>query len=295
MKKAFDLGPSDRSDLTRPQDEICCRKFQRTYVMGILNVTPDSFSDGGLFFDKERAVEHARKMAADGADIIDVGGESTRPGAAPVGIDEELDRVIPVIEAVSGSVDTAISIDTRNAKVAEEAIKAGAAIVNDVSGLRHDPQTAAIAARHNAAFIVMHMRGTPQDMQDAPHYDDLIGEIKASLRKSADIAKRAGVREDKIIIDPGIGFGKTVEHNLEILNRLGEFKVLGYPICIGTSRKSFIGKVLNKKDAAGRLLGTIATSVIAVVRGAKIIRVHDVREAVEAVTITDSVLREKVI
>ncbi len=258
--------------------------------MGVLNVTPDSFSDGGTFLDKDRAIAHGLNMARDGADVIDVGGESTRPGAKDVSVQEELDRVIPVIEAIRRKASIPVSIDTRKAEVAEAAIKVGAEIVNDVSGLRYDPGMADVAAKHDATLIVMHMKGTPQDMQKAPRYNDLIDEIKASLQESIGLAKRAGAAEDNIIIDPGIGFGKTVEHNLEILNRLGEFKALGRPICIGTSRKSFIGKMLGREDAESMLLGTIATCVIAIMNGARIIRVHDVSRAREAALIADSVL-----
>ena len=265
----------------------------KTYIMGVLNVTPDSFSDGGLFFDRDKAVERALEMVREGASIVDVGGESTRPGAKEISLDEELSRVIPVIESISKEIDALISIDTRKAHVAAAATRAGASIINDVSGLKHDPDMAKVVARHGATVIVMHMKGTPQDMQHDPRYGDLISEIITSLRESIDIAKRAGVEEEKIIIDPGIGFGKTVAHNLEILNRLGEFKVLGHPICIGTSRKSFIGKVLNETDTDSRLSGTIATCTIAIAKGANIIRVHDVKEAHAAAVLSDRVLERK--
>lgn len=268
---------------------------KRAYVMGILNVTPDSFSDGGKFLDKAAAVRRGLEMARDGADIIDVGGESTRPGAWDITLDEELKRVIPVIEALSAKIDIPISIDTRKAMVADLAIKAGAAIINDVSGLKNDPDMAVAAAKNNAALILMHMKGTPRNMQKRPRYKSLIKDIISDLKKAIGLAKRAGVDENKIMIDPGIGFGKTAEHNLEILNRLGEFKRLGRPICIGTSRKSFIGKISKKDDPADRLIGTIASSVIAIVNGADIIRVHDVREAHEAAIVASSVLKEKVI
>lgn len=264
---------------------------KRTYVMGVLNVTPDSFSDGGKFLDKSKAIEHAIDMARAGADMIDLGGVSTRPGAADVSIDEELSRVIPVLEGLSEAVKIPISIDTRRAKVAEETIKRGASIVNDVSGLRHDPAMASIVARHGATVIIMHMKGEPQDMQLNPTYDNLIEELLTFFRESINMTKDAGIQEKKIIIDPGIGFGKTVEHNLEILNRLDEFKILGRPICIGTSRKSFIGKILDVSEPRDRLIGTLATSVIAVMKGANILRVHDVRETVQAARMTDSILR----
>ncbi len=265
----------------------------KTYVMGVLNVTPDSFSDGGRFFDRKKAIGHALEMASDGADLIDVGGESTRPNSREVSVEEELERVIPVIGHISKRIKISISVDTRKSKVAEEAIKAGAQIVNDVSGLNHDPKMGRTVAKYGARLIVMHMRGEPRTMQVKPTYKDLIGEIIASLRKSIAVAKRAGVDEDKIIIDPGIGFGKTVEHNLEILRRLDEFKVLKKPLCIGTSRKSFIGKVLEVPDPDFRLAGTLATCVIAIMKGANIIRVHDVKEAAEASRMADSILRVK--
>ena len=261
--------------------------------MGVLNVTPDSFSDGGKYYDKRRALDRAVRMAADGASIIDVGGESTRPGARDVSESEELSRVIPAIEAISKKLNVLISIDTRKAGVAEAAIRAGAGIINDVSGLKHDPMMAKVAAKYGAAVIVTHMKGTPQNMQRSPRYRNLIAEIKAGLRESIKIARRSGVDEDKIIVDPGIGFGKTLKHNLEILNRLDEFQALGRPICVGTSRKAFIGKVLELDCASERLAGTIATCVLAIIRGANILRVHDVKEAAEAAAITDRILQTR--
>lgn len=260
--------------------------------MGVLNVTPDSFSDGGKFFNKKEAREHGLAMAEDGADIIDIGGESTRPGASEISVDEELDRVIPVIEGISRKINIPISIDTRKSKVAEESIKAGAQIVNDISGLRHDRQMAAIVAKYDAGLIVMHIKGTPQTMQSNPTYKNLIKEIIESLKESIRIAKKAGVSEEKIIIDPGIGFGKTHEHNLEILNRLKKFKTLKYPICIGTSRKSFIGKVLGAYPQ-DRLAGSLATYAVAIMNGANILRVHDVKEAAQVARIVDSIMKEK--
>lgn len=260
-----------------------------TLIMGVLNITPDSFSDGGRFFDKDKAVAHAIEMAADGADIIDVGGESTRPGAKEVRCEEEIARIIPVIERLAGKIKCEISVDTRKSKVAEAALKAGASIVNDISGLRHDKDMAGVAAKHNAGMILMHMQGQPENMQDSPVYSDLIGEIKNSLKFAADLAFRAGVKKDRVAIDPGICFGKTVEHNIEILNRLEEFKDLGLPVCIGTSRKSFLGKILNRPDTEDRLAGTIATCVLAVIKGARILRVHDVKAVREAVTVTEKI------
>ena len=264
--------------------------MKRTYIMGVLNVTPDSFSDGGKYYNKRKAIARAIEMAGQGADIIDVGGESTRPGARDVSGEEERSRIIPVIEAISKRLKVPISVDTRKAKVAEAAIMAGAAIVNDISGLKYDPGMARVAAEYGASVIVMHMKGTPRNMQRSPRYNNLISEIKSGLRESIKIARDAGIKEKNIIIDPGIGFGKTVGHNLEILNRLDEFKDLGKPICVGTSRKSFIGRILNSRDTDGRLAGTIATCTVAIMRGANILRVHDVKEAAEAAAITDSIL-----
>ena len=264
-----------------------------TLIMGVLNVTPDSFSDGGQFFDIDTAVAHAVEMAIDGADIIDVGGESTRPGSAEVTVEEEIQRVVPVIERLAGKIRSGISVDTRKSKVAKAALEAGASIVNDVSGLKYDKNMAEVAARHGAGMILMHMRGTPENMQNSPCYSDLIGEIKEDLRLSALEAFKAGVKKGSVAIDPGIGFGKTVEHNLEILNRLEEFKDIGLPICIGTSRKSFLGKLLDKPDPDDRLAGTIATCVAAGMKGARIIRVHDVKAARDAITVTEKILGAK--
>ncbi len=259
--------------------------------MGILNVTPDSFSDGGRFFDRGKAVEHALAMVRDGADVIDVGGESTRPGAEGISEREELRRVIPVIKELRQKPGIVVSVDTRRSKVAHEAIEAGAKIVNDVSGLRYDKDMAAVVADSGAALIVMHMKGTPKDMQVNPAYKDLIGEVMEDLRKSVQTARAAGVAEEKIIIDPGIGFGKTFEHNLQILNRLDEFLAIGRPICVGTSRKAFIGKALGIDGPAQRLSGTIATCVLAIMKGASLLRVHDVGQVRQAAQITDSIVR----
>ncbi|MDP3804330.1 MAG: dihydropteroate synthase, partial [Candidatus Omnitrophota bacterium] len=244
--------------------------------MGILNVTPDSFSDGGRFFEKDEAVKHAFHMEAEGADIIDVGGESTRPGAEEVSAEEELNRIMPVIDAMAREKNILISVDTRKAKVAEAAISAGARLVNDVSGLRFDSRMASVVAKYGVGVIVMHMKGTPKDMQADPIYTDVVEEVIRSLEESISIARRAGISEDKIIIDPGIGFGKTLEHNIEILRRLDELKILNKAICIGVSRKSFIGRLLHLSNAGDRLPGTIAANVIAIMKGANILRVHDV-------------------
>lgn len=275
------------------RDALVSAMRKRVAVMGILNVTPDSFSDGGCFFDVDSAVAHALAMIADGADVIDVGGESTRPGADEVTAAEELRRVIPVIEKLSAVTAVPVSVDTRKSEVAEAALRAGASVVNDVSGLTYDEKIASMAARHGAALILMHMRGTPKDMQADPRYQNVVREVIESLRLSVDRARRAGVAEDRIIIDPGIGFGKTAAHNLEILNRLEEFRTLGLPLCIGTSRKSFIGAVLGRPDPSDRLAGTIATCVMAVMKGARMVRVHDVRETCRAVRMTEAVLASR--
>ncbi len=267
----------------------------RTLVMGVLNVTPDSFSDGGKFFDAKTAVRRALEMAREGADIIDIGGESTRPGARDISEAEELRRVVPVIKNIVSRAGMPVSVDTRKARVAEAAIEAGACIVNDISGLSGSSAVADAAAKGGAALVLMHMKGLPANMQDKPVYKDLIGEILRFLRGAVNKAKKAGVPGESIIIDPGIGFGKTVEHNLRILNELGSFRALGLPICVGTSRKSFIGKVLGVADPGDRLAGTLASSVMAIAKGADIIRVHDVLEAVRAARIADSIIEDRIV
>lgn len=265
----------------------------RTLIMGVLNVTPDSFFDKGRFFDRKKAVKRALEMASEGADMIDIGGESTKPGAEEVKIDEELDRVIPVIEALADKIEIPISIDTRKSEVALAAVRAGASIVNDVSALKNDPLMAEAVSQSGAAVILMHMKGMPKTMQKAPRYKNIVKEISAYLEDSVKTAVAAGIKKQDIIIDPGIGFGKTLEHNLEILRSLGIFRSMGFPLCIGTSRKSFIGKLLKCDDPAGRLYGTIATGTIAIINGADILRVHDVREAVQAARVTDAIVRKK--
>lgn len=253
-------------------------------VMGILNVTPDSFSDGGKYYHIDKAVAQAMLMVEQGADIIDIGGESTRPGAAAVSIDNEIDRVIPVIDKLKGKIEIPVSIDTRKAEVAEEACRAGAAIINDVSGLEYDERIAEVAVKYNTYLVLMHMRGAPETMQKDIHYDDLIGEIAEFLKKAALKAQKFGLPKNKIIIDPGIGFGKTVEHNFRIIKNISEFSKLGYSVLIGTSRKSFIGKTLDLQ-VDQRLEGSLAAAVGAVLYGADIIRVHDVLPTVRALKI----------
>jgi dihydropteroate synthase len=265
---------------------------QRSYVMGVLNVTPDSFSDGGKYIDGDTALRHALSMIDDGADIIDIGGESTRPkgpygdGAQPVNAQEEMDRVIPVIERLAASTDAIISIDTYKSVVAGEALRAGASMVNDISGLLFDPRIADVAAEHNAALVVMHIRGTPSTMQLQPEYDDVVREVKEELRQSAAKAAASGVRD--IIIDPGIGFGKNLTHNLTIIKHLSSFRDLGFPIMIGTSRKGFIGSLLNL-PVDQRVEGTAATVAAALLNGADIIRVHDVKEMKRVAAVIDAI------
>lgn len=269
----------------------------KTYVMGILNVTPDSFSDGGKYLSGEKAVARASEMISEGADIIDIGGESTRPGADEVDEEEELKRVIPVIEGMSsvlsGQPLPIISVDTRKSKVAEAAIKAGASIINDVSGLLFDKNMAEVAAAHKTAVVVMHSKGTPKTMQDSPSYGDVVSEILGFFEKSIKDACRSGISEYNIILDPGIGlsFGKTVEHNLEVLKRLDEFRVFGLPVCVGTSRKSFIGSILEQDIAEQRDEGTLATIALAISKKVDIIRVHNVKNARRAAIISDRIVR----
>jgi dihydropteroate synthase len=256
--------------------------------MGVVNVTPDSFSDGGEFLDPAAAIAHGRRLAADGAGILDIGGESTRPGAAPVDAEEEVRRVLPVIEALADT-GTQISIDTTKTEVAGRALDAGASIVNDVSAFRFAPELAGLVADAGADCCLMHMLGEPRTMQEDPRYDDVVADVKAFLDERMRFATAAGVREDRIWLDPGIGFGKTLQHNLELLRRLDEIVALGRPVVVGTSRKSFLGKLTGKPEKE-RLPGTIATNVIALERGARIFRVHDVAEVTEALTVAAATL-----
>ncbi|MEW6067587.1 MAG: dihydropteroate synthase [Nitrospirota bacterium] len=262
---------------------------EKTYIMGILNVTPDSFSDGGLYFDKSTAVRRAIEMVEEGADIIDIGGESTRPGSEPVTIEEELRRTIPVIEEIVKEINIPISIDTYKADVAKRAIDAGASIINDISGLRFDPMMPDIASEYKVPIVIMHIKGTPRHMQKSPYYEALIPEIMDYLREGIRLALESGIPEDKIIIDPGIGFGKTFEHNLEIINRLGEFTFLEKPLLIGVSRKAFIGRILGDVPVTERLEGTAAAAAIAIMNGANIVRIHNVKEMVRVAKVTDAI------
>jgi dihydropteroate synthase len=275
-------------------NNYCLDFSQKTYIMGILNVTPDSFSDGGQYFDKSAAIKRAMQMAEDGADIIDIGGESTRPGSQPLAIEEELGRTLTVIEALTKEINTPISIDTYKSEVAKKALDAGAAMVNDISGLRFDPEMPKVVSAYRVPVVIMHIKGTPKDMQKNPVYEALIPEIMDYLRESIRSAKESGIAEDMIIIDPGIGFGKTFEHNLEIIHNLYNFTLLEKPVLVGLSRKAFIGKILGDVPAGERLEGTAAAIAISIINGANIIRVHDVKEMVKVAKVADAVNRMKI-
>lgn len=266
--------------------------FSRTYIMGILNITPDSFSDGGKYFDEDillqKIIVDAVAMEREGADFIDVGGESTRPGSRKISADEEIKRVIPVISEIKKHISIPISIDTYKSEVADEALKTGAVIVNDISGFQFDSKMAEVTKKHNASCILMHIKGTPQNMQINPVYDDLVLEIKEYLCNSISIAKNTGI--EQIIIDPGIGFGKTFYHNIEIIKRIGEFKSLGYPILLGLSKKRFINEIY-KSNTEERNVGTLTANVVSIINGANIFRVHNVLENKRA-AITADVLKQ---
>jgi dihydropteroate synthase len=268
--KVFDLGP-------------------RAWLVGVVNVTPDSFFDGGLYFEPARAIERALALAAEGADIIDIGGESSRPGSSPVPAKEEKKRILPVIEVLKQKKDVLISADTSKAEVAESALAAGADIINDISAGRFDPGMLPLIGRSGAGLILMHMKGTPRTMQLAPHYDDVVGEVKKFLGDRLEAAMSFGVPPENIILDPGIGFGKTLEHNLTLLNSLGSLAELGRPLIIGVSRKSFIGQLL-EVETQDRLEGTIAASIVGLLRGASLLRVHDIQAMKRAVTVAEAIL-----
>lgn len=257
-------------------------------VMGILNVTPDSFSDGGRFNQLEHALHQAQSMLDQGADLIDVGGESTRPGAADVGTQQELDRVVPVIEAISSRFDTLISIDTSKAQVMSEAVNAGAVLINDVRALREQGALEAAAAS-NAAVCLMHMQGQPRTMQHSPAYNDLMDDISNFFRQRIRACDAAGIKKERILLDPGFGFGKTLQHNYQLLNRLAHFHQLGCPLLVGMSRKSMVGKILDN-DVDERLAGSLACATLAAFKGAQIIRVHDVKPTVDALKVVQATL-----
>jgi dihydropteroate synthase len=268
---------------------------RKTHIMGILNITPDSFSDGGMHFDKSRAVDHALRMIDDGADILDIGGESTRPGSEPISVDEELRRTIPVIKALSKSISIPISIDTYKSDVAIRALEAGASIVNDISGMRFDPEMPAAVSRFKVPVVIMHMKGTPKNMQINPVYKALIPEIMDYFRFSIRLAAEFGIPDNMIILDPGIGFGKTFTHNLEIINNLQQFSLFENPILIGTSRKAFLGKILGDLPAQERLEGTAASVAISIIKGAHIVRVHDVKAMARVAKVADAIKQQRIL
>jgi dihydropteroate synthase len=259
-------------------------------VMGILNVTPDSFSDGGEWFAFDSAVEHGRALIAEGADILDVGGESTRPWSEPVTVDEELRRVVPVIRALREAA-AQLSVDTAKLAVAEAAVDAGATYVNDVTAFRQDPELAGFVADRGCDCCLMHMLGEPRTMQDDPRYDDVVDDVRAFLEQRVEFAVREGVREERIMVDPGIGFGKTLDHNLELLRRLDRITTIGFPVVIGTSRKSFLGRLTGREDPHERVAATVATTVLALERGASVFRVHDVAPTRDALAVATATLR----
>ncbi|WP_277998182.1 dihydropteroate synthase [Zhaonella formicivorans] len=269
--------------------DLMCGRYElslgkRTYIMGILNVTPDSFSDGGKFIDLEKAVKQAKKMVAEGADIIDVGGESTRPGAHEVSAEEELKRVLPVVQRLVKEIDVPISVDTYKSEVAEEALRAGAHMINDVWGMQKDPEMASVVAKYGVPVIVMH------NQKGTEYQGDIIEEICKFFRKSIQLGTAAGIKREKIILDPGIGFGKTPEQNILVMSRLGELNDLGHPILLGTSRKSMIGKILDLPSGE-RVEGTLATTVMGIIQGVDIVRVHDVKENMRAAKVADAIVR----
>jgi dihydropteroate synthase len=260
-------------------------------LMGVVNVTPDSFSDGGLFLDPERAIAHGVELADEGADILDVGGESTRPGAEPVDAEEELRRVLPVVEGLARG-DAQISIDTSKAVVASAALRAGATLVNDVTALRGDPEMAGVVAASGARCCLMHMLGQPRTMQVDPRYEDVVSQVKAFLSDRLAFAVANGIAEDRVILDPGIGFGKSIEHNLELLRRLDELAALGRPLLVGFSRKSFLGRITGR-EVGERLASTIAVNVLAFERGARLFRVHDVAPTKDALAVAAATVRPR--
>lgn len=264
---------------------------ERTWIMGVLNVTPDSFSDGGLYFDKDKAIEHGLELVEEGADIVDVGGETTKPGSDPIPAKEELKRLIPVISALREKTDVLISVDSTKSEVAEAALEAGADIINDISSFRNDPKMASLASEKDVPVILMHMKGTPKTMQLNPSYTNLLAEVKSFLKEKIEVAVASGIKKGKIIIDPGIGFGKRYEDNLILINNLSFLEELERPILFGPSRKSFIGKILDALPQE-RIEGTIASSILGIVRGAHILRVHDVAPVKKAVLVAEAILSE---
>lgn len=264
----------------------------RTLVMGVLNVTPDSFSDGGRFLDAERAVAHALQLVAEGADLLDIGGESTRPGAMPVSEEEELRRVLPVLQAVRAQTRVPLSVDTRKAAVAEAALEAGAEIINDVSALTADPEMPAVAARYRAGVILMHLQGDPLTMQVNPQYGDVVEDVRDYLRGRLERLASDGLVPETMAVDPGIGFGKNLEHNLRLLARLDRLVALGRPVVVGVSRKSFLGRITGR-EVGERLAGSLAAAAWAIGQGARVIRVHDVKESCDLVRVVDMLRRQR--
>lgn len=262
--------------------------LNKSYTMGILNITPDSFSDGGEFIEEEFSIKRALKMIEEGADILDIGAESSRPGSERVSEEEELRRLLPVLIALENKISIPISIDTYKAKVAEEAIKLGANIINDISGLKRDKNMAQIVAKYGVYCVLMHMRGTPESMQDSPKYKNVVEEVLEGLKESICIAKAAGISEDKIFLDPGIGFGKSFEHNIELLKNISIFKKLGYPVLIGVSRKRFIGTILNAEPKE-RLEGSLAVAAYVATKIPVILRVHDVKETAKVIKVINTI------
>jgi len=289
--------PARNEQVGESKSNFCNLRFRdwemdnraRTLIMGVLNVTPDSFYDGGKFIEIEKAIKQIDKLVADGADIIDIGGESTRPGSLGVTLEEELGRVIPMIKAAVKRFDVPLSVDTTKAKVAEEALEEGASIINDISGLKFEPRIADIASKYDAGLVVMHTTSRPFDMQSKTKYNSLISDIILSLKNSVKLAETKGVRSNSIVIDPGFGFGKTTIQNLLLLKYLGEFRTVNKPIMIGTSMKSFIGNVLRSKHLEDRVEGTAATVAMGILNGASIVRVHDVRLMKRVVSIVDAI------
>ena len=263
---------------------------ERTHIMGVLNVTPDSFSDGGKFFGLEKAVIQGLKMVEEGADIIDIGAESTRPSSRPVSLEEEEKRALPVLEALAKKIQVPISIDTYKSQIAQKALEAGAELINDISGLKLDSEMAKLVAKYNVPVIIMHIKGTPQNMQENPYYENVIREIKDYFEERINAATSSGMAEENIILDPGIGFGKRFEDNLTILKNLKEFKKLAKPLLVGLSRKSFIGKILDL-PVDERSEGSLGALALSIMQGANIVRVHDVKESVRVARVVDAILR----
>ena len=289
MPVPISFAPRRKYALTLPSGVLVLG--ERTLLMGVLNVTPDSFSDGGLFFEPEKAMAHALEMQRAGADLIDIGAESARPGSRGISAEEELRRLLPVLRGLKRRLRVPISVDTTKAEVAEAALRAGAQMVNDISGLRVDARLAKVARRYEVPLVLMHMRGTPLTMQQIPPATNIWREIERDLRWSVRQAQKAGLRRTQLVIDPGMGFGKTVAQNFEILRELRRLEKFKLPVLIGTSRKSFIGKTLANAPADDRLMGTAASVTAAILAGAHIVRVHDVAEMLQVVRITDSLLR----